>query len=191
MDKKGLLLVFSGPSGAGKGTVLKQLLGVEPNMQLSVSATTRLPRDGERHGVHYFFLSNDEFERCIANGQMLEYAKYCDKYYGTPAEPIARWLAQGKDVALEIEVQGAKQLKEKCPDCISIFVQPPSVQELERRLRCRNTEDEVAIGKRLLAAKEEMRAAQDYDYVIVNDTVEHTVARIQQIMKEQKLKRSR
>ena len=130
MNNNGLLLIFSGPSGAGKGTVLKELLNGNDNMKLSVSATTRTPREGECHGVHYFFMTKEEFEEQIANGQMLEHAEYCGKYYGTPSSQIMDWIEEGRDVVLEIEVQGARQIKEKRPDCVSIFVVPPSLEEL-------------------------------------------------------------
>ena len=133
MNNNGLLLIFSGPSGAGKGTVLKELLNGNDNMKLSVSATTRTPREGECHGVHYFFMTKEEFEEQIANGQMLEHAEYCGKYYGTPSSQIMDWIEEGRDVVLEIEVQGARQIKEKRPDCVSIFVLPPSLEELEKR----------------------------------------------------------
>ena len=116
MNNNGLLLIFSGPSGAGKGTVLKELLNGNDNMKLSVSATTRTPREGECHGVHYFFMTKEEFEEQIANGQMLEHAEYCGKYYGTPSSQIMDWIEEGRDVVLEIEVQGARQIKEKRPD---------------------------------------------------------------------------
>lgn len=131
MNNNGLLLIFSGPSGAGKGTVLKELLNGNDNMKLSVSATTRTPREGECHGVHYFFMTKEEFEEQIANGQMLEHAEYCGKYYGTPSSQIMDWIEEGRDVVLEIEVQGARQIKEKRPDCVSIFVLPPSLEELK------------------------------------------------------------
>lgn len=191
MHNNGLLLIFSGPSGAGKGTVLKELLHRNDNMKLSVSATTRQPREGECHGIHYFFMTTEEFEKQIANGQMLEYAKYCGKYYGTPSSQIMCWIEEGVDVVLEIEVQGARQIKEKYPDCVSIFVQPPSLEALEERLRMRNTEDEEDIQKRLKIAYEEMESAKDYDYVIVNDTVAHTVEQIYDIIYAEKSKNSR
>ncbi len=191
MNDNGLLLVFSGPSGAGKGTVLKELLSGNDNMKLSVSATTRPPREGECHGVHYFFMTKDEFEEQIANGQMLEHAEYCGRYYGTPSAQIMDWIEEGRDVVLEIEVQGARQIKEKRPDCVSIFVLPPSIEELEQRLRQRNTEDEETIQKRLDVARREMETAKDYDYVIINDTITHTVEQINQIIAAEKLKVSR
>lgn len=191
MNNNGLLLVFSGPSGAGKGTVLKELLNINDNMKLSVSATTRTPREGECHGVHYFFMTKEEFEEQIANNQMLEHAQYCGKYYGTPSSQIMDWIDEGMDVVLEIEVQGARQIKNKCPDCISIFVLPPSIEELEKRLRYRNTEDEETIQKRLEIARAEMETAKDYDYVIVNDTIEHTVEQINKIIAAEKRKVSR
>ena len=191
MNNNGLLLIFSGPSGAGKGTVLKELLNGNDNMKLSVSATTRTPREGECHGVHYFFMTKEEFEEQIDNGQMLEHAEYCGKYYGTPSSQIMDWIEEGRDVVLEIEVQGARQIKEKRPDCVSIFVLPPSLEELEKRLRYRNTEDEETIQKRLAVARQEMETARDYDYVIVNDTIEHTVEQINKIIAAEKLKVSR
>lgn len=191
MNNNGLLLIFSGPSGAGKGTVLKELLSMNDKMKLSVSATTRQPREGECHGVHYFFMTKEEFEEQITNHQMLEHAQYCGKYYGTPSSQIMDWIEEGMDVVLEIEVQGARQIKNKRPDCISIFVLPPSIKELEKRLRFRNTEDEETIHKRLEIAREEMETAKDYDYVIVNDTIEHTVEQINKIIAAEKLKVSR
>ena len=190
MDK-GLLLVISAPSGGGKGTILKELFAQDENLRLSVSATTRNPRPGEEHGKQYYFLSREEFETLIRDGKMLEHAEYCGKYYGTPSSQIMDWIDEGRDVVLEIEVQGARQIKEKRPDCVSIFVLPPSLEELEKRLRYRNTEDEETIQKRLAVARQEMETARDYDYVIVNDTIEHTVEQINKIIAAEKLKVSR
>ena len=178
MNESGLLIVFSGPSGAGKDTILKGLLEKEQQIRLSVSATTRSPRLGEEDGVDYFFLSKEEFSSRIEQDQMLEYAEYCGNYYGTPRAPIEKWNAEGNDVILEIEVQGGSQIKKKCPSCVSIFVLPPSLKELEKRLRLRNTEDEITIQKRLKAAQEEILKAKDYDYVIVNDTIENAIEQI-------------
>ena len=140
MNESGLLIVLSGPSGAGKGTVVKALLEQQEGLRLSVSATTRTPRPGELHGQHYFFLPKEEFVAKIEQGKMLEYAQYCGNYYGTPAEPIHQWRADGLDVLLEIEIQGGGQIKQKCPDCVGIFLLPPSLAELENRLRTRGTE---------------------------------------------------
>ena len=140
MSAEGLLVVFSGPSGAGKDTVLKRLMEKEPGIRLSVSATTRAPREGEINGKDYHFISRDRFDALVAEDKMLEYAEYCGNCYGTPSEPIEKWQAEGCDVILEIEVQGGAQIKKKCPDCISIFVLPPSLEVLENRLRRRGTE---------------------------------------------------
>ena len=183
---KGLLIVVSSPSGGGKGTILAQL--DKSNMVFSVSATTRSPRDGEIHAKHYYFLSKREFEEKIKNGQMLEHAVFCDNFYGTPKEPVEKALSQGKDVILEIEVQGAKKVAKIMPECISIFITPPSIEVLEQRLRGRGTEDEQTIQKRLNRAKEELQMADDYDYVVVNDTVEKAVSDIEQILRNEKSK---
>jgi guanylate kinase len=182
MADKGLLVVVSGPSGTGKGTVIRQILQDYPQVRLSVSATTRQPREGEEHGVHYFFVTRDEFEQMIAEEQVLEYAEYCGRYYGTPKSPIDGWRSEGSDVLLEIEVQGGAQVKEKCPDCVTIFLLPPSMEELEKRLRGRGTEDEETIQKRLATAKEELKCAEDYDYCVVNHDVEKTAAEIMEIL---------
>lgn len=188
---KGLLVVFSGPSGAGKGTVLGRLLAERQDVRLSVSATTRAPRPGEQDGREYFFLTREEFLARIEQGKMLEYAEYCGNFYGTPADPIERWTAEGDDVILEIEVQGGAQVKKKRPDCVSIFIVPPSLEEQEKRLRGRGTEDEETIRKRVAAARGEISHAPSYDYIVVNDTVEHAVEQINQILAAEKLRFSR
>lgn len=188
---KGLLVVFSGPSGAGKGTVLGQLLAERKDIRLSISATTRSPRPGEQDGREYFFLTREEFLSRIEQGKMLEYAEYCGNFYGTPADPIERWTSEGNDVILEIEVQGGAQVKKKRPDCVSIFIVPPSLAEQERRLRGRGTEDEETIQKRVAAARGEIAHAPSYDYIVVNDTVEHAVNQINQILAAEKLRFSR
>ena len=191
MRNKGLLVIFSGPSGCGKGTVLKELLQHDDSVYLSVSATTRSPREGEQHGVHYYFLSKEEFERLIQENGMLEYASYCGNYYGTPRAAVEKKLNEGLDVILEIEVQGALQVMEHCPEAVSIFILPPSVEELEKRLFGRQTEDIETISKRLLKAKEEMTFAEKYDYVVVNNAVLETANQIEAILTAEKFKQKR
>lgn len=188
MSGKGLLVVLSGPSGAGKDTVLKSLMQKEPGVRLSVSATTRAPREGEEDGKDYFFLSRPRFEELVENGKMLEHAEYCGNFYGTPSEPIEAWQAEGCDVILEIEVQGGAQIKTKRPDCVSIFILPPSLEVLEKRLRRRGTDAEEAIQKRLATAKSEIAQAMHYDYVIINDDLEPAVEQVAEILRIEKLK---
>lgn len=188
---KGLLIVLSGPSGAGKDTILHTLLQKSQDLRLSVSATTRNPREGEVDGRDYFFVTKEQFLSLRQNGEVLESAEYCGNYYGTPAKPIRDWMDAGSDVVLEIEVQGGGQIKQKCPDCISVFILPPSVGELERRLRDRGTESEEAIQKRLQAARQEILQAKAYDYVVINDTVDNAVAAIQHIVAAEKYKKDR
>ena len=183
MSKKGLLIVLSGPSGCGKGTVLKELLATEENIFLSVSATTRKPRVGEEHGTHYFFLSKEEFEHEIACEGMLEHACYCENYYGTPKKPVFDRCERGENVILEIEIQGAKQVIEAYPEAVSIFIMPPSLEELERRLVDRQTEDAETVKRRLTTAVEEIKLAKDYDYIVVNHTVSEAVKDIIAIMR--------
>ena len=188
---KGLLIVISSPSGGGKGTILKELFKRHDNLRMSVSATTRAPRPGEEHGVHYYFISKEEFEQNIRDGAMLEYASYVSNFYGTPKAPVENWLNEGKDVILEIEVQGGRQIKEVAPDCVSLFILPPSLEVLESRLRGRGTEPDEVIQKRLGAAKEEIRCLRDYDYTVINDTVEQAVQDIEAIIAAEKLRVSR
>lgn len=183
--------MFSGPSGCGKGTVLKELMAQDENIFYSVSATTRKPRPGEEHGIHYYFLENSEFEQLIEQDGMLEYARYVENYYGTPKKAVYEQIENGKDVVLEIEVQGAMQVKEKCPDAVFIFVMPPSMEELRRRLVDRKTEDMETINHRLSTAVNEMRYADRYDYVVVNDTVTEAVNRISAIIQAEKNRVSR
>lgn len=169
-EKKGLLIVVSGPAGSGKGTVIKELFERDVNHEYvySVSSTTREPRVGEINGREYNFISKEEFEKHINEGQMLEYALYCGNYYGTPKKTVEAELNAGKNVILEIEVQGALQIKEKMPDCIMILITPPNYKTLEARLRGRGTNTEEDILRRLNRAKEELSLADKYDYIIPN-----------------------
>lgn len=186
--KKGRLIVISGPSGVGKGTVVKALRERDPNVKLSVSATTRDIRPGEIHGVHYYFISKPEFEQMIADGRFLEYAQYVSNYYGTPEEPVDRMLEQGYDVILEIEVQGGLQIMERRPDAISVFIAAPSFEVLAQRLRGRGDTAEDVIQERLETAKREYRTAKQYQYVIVNDRLEDAVDDIAAILRANALR---
>lgn len=169
---KGRLIVYSGPSGVGKGTILKPLLAPEGKLTLSVSATTRAPRPGEENGREYFFVSRERFEEMIAAGDMLEYAQYNGNYYGTPKSFVEKQREGGVDVVLEIETQGALKVKELCPDAIMIFVMPPSYQALHDRLIGRGTETPEQQHGRLNEAVREMRLAEKYDFVIINDDLD-------------------
>jgi len=185
---RGLLLVVSAPSAGGKGTILKELFSRDDNLRMSVSATTRKPRQGEEHGKHYFFISREEFIDLVNSEKMLEHAEYVGNYYGTPKAPVDEWLSNGRDVVLEIDVQGGEQIKKLVPDCVSVFIVPPSMQVLEKRLRDRGTEDESTIIKRLSAAKKELQYAKDYDYIVVNDRLEDAVDDMRAILRSEKLK---
>ncbi len=179
---QGRIIILSGPSGVGKGTVLKELLSRNPRIFPSVSATTRKPREGEIDGIHYYFLSKEEFERKIAKGEMLEYACYNGNFYGTPADKVQEKLDAGMDVMLEIEVQGARKVMDSRKDVISIFILPPSREELERRLVGRGTEDAQTIRGRLKTAELEMEQAGLYQYKVVNNTVDQAAAEIEAIL---------
>ncbi len=183
MKKKGLLLVISGPSGVGKGTVCKEYLRTHDDCTLSVSATTRSPREGEIDGVNYFFLSHEEFRRRIDADGFLEHAVFCENYYGTPKDAVMEMIESGKDVILEIEVQGALQVRSHYPEAVFIFVLPPALGDLETRLRGRGTETEEVILNRLERAKAEFKYIEKYNYVLINDTVEAAAARLDAIVK--------
>ncbi len=170
--KKGILMVISGFSGAGKGTLVKKLLQTYDNYALSISMTTRKPREGERDGVEYFFVDREKFEKTIAENGLIEYATYCENYYGTPRAYVEEQLAAGKDVILEIEIQGALQIKEKFPESLLLFVTPPCAAELKRRLEGRGTETSEVIAKRLSRAYEESEGMDAYDYIVINDDLE-------------------
>lgn len=172
MNRAGNLIVYSGPSGVGKGTILAPYLCANPHAMLSVSVTTRSPRPGETDGVEYCFVSRERFEEMIANDGLLEYAQYSGNYYGTPRAQVEERLAQGYDVVLEIEVQGATQIRKSFPEAVFVFVLPPSFETLEQRLAGRGTEPPEVVETRLRAAREELACAKDYDYVLVNDNAE-------------------
>ena len=175
-QNKAKLIIFTGPSGVGKGTMLADFFKrVDNKIVYSVSCTTRAPRDGEINGMHYFFISKDEFETLIQEEQFLEHACYSGNYYGTNKKFVDEKIKSGKSVLLEIELQGALQVMQKRPDAVTIFIKPPTFDELENRLRGRHTETEEAIQKRLLAAKEELNNADKFHYVIENDVVDKAV----------------
>ena len=185
-----MLVVISAPAGSGKGTVIKQILENGENFVYSVSATTRKPREGEKDGKEYYFITREKFEKNIAENKMLEYAEYCGNYYGTPLETVQKQLENGKNVILEIEVQGALKVKKKMPDAVMIFILPPSYKILRERLVNRGTEDMQTIEKRLLQAKEEIAATGEYEYIVVNNTGESAkcAEEIMNIIKSQKHK---
>lgn len=188
---KGVLTVVSGFSGSGKGTIMKALLKKYDNYALSISATTRSPREGERNGREYFFKTKEEFQRLIEEDQLIEYAQYVENYYGTPREYVERCLDDGKDVILEIEVQGARKVKEKIPEAVLIFVTPPSAEELRARLVGRGTESMEVIESRLSRANEEAVVMPDYDYLLVNDDLEQCVEAMHRIIQAERCKMRR
>lgn len=166
---KGILLIVSGPAGSGKGTVVSKLVSAHEEIALSVSATTRQPRPGEQNGVHYHFITKDDFEKRIKNGEILEYTTYCENYYGTPLKEVNEALLSGKDIILEIEVDGAMQVKKKLPEAVTVMLTPPDKETLENRLRSRGTETDEVIAWRLERAKEEIALMPEYDYSVVNE----------------------
>ncbi|MBQ7123682.1 MAG: guanylate kinase [Oscillospiraceae bacterium] len=191
MNKRGVLLVISGPSGVGKGTVISKLFDMDDNLYFSVSATTRQPRPGEVNGVHYTFKTKEEFEKDIETGEMLEYAQFSGNYYGTPRSAVEKKLSQGKDVVLDIEIQGARNVKRLMPEAVLVYILPPSIEELKRRLIGRNTETEEALEKRFKTAYTELHEAPEiYDYFIVNDMVENAAIKIEDILEGERCSKS-
>ena len=192
MQEKGILIVLSGPSGVGKGTVRKEIFSQpHTDFEYSISMTTRKPREGEVDGVDYFFKTHEEFEELISQGKLLEYAEFVGNYYGTPVDYVKATLDQGKDVFLEIEVQGAQQVREKFPDGLFIFLVPPSLSELKNRIVTRGTETEEIINNRMSAAKEEIEMMHLYDYVVENDEISLACDRINAIIIAEHLRRER
>jgi guanylate kinase len=184
-NKKGLLIVVSGPAGSGKGTVLSRLLA-DDNYRYSVSATTRAPRPGEVDGVNYHFLTKERFEELISADRFLEYAQYAENYYGTPLDPVLDQLEQGNDVILEIELQGALQVKKRMPQAVLVFIAPPSFEELEDRLRGRGTESEEVILRRLAIARQECANMDQFRYIVVNDEVADAADRLRAVILSQR-----
>ena len=182
MGKRGILLVVSGFSGAGKGTLMKELVKRYENYALSISATTRSPREGEADGREYFFKSVEEFERMIAEDALIEYACYVGNYYGTPRAYVEEQLSRGRDVILEIEIQGARKVKKRFPNTLLLFVSPPSAEVLKARLTGRGTETSEVIAQRLARAAEEAEGMEDYDYFVVNDLLEECVEQVHRIV---------
>ncbi len=192
MVDKGLLIVLSGPSGVGKGTVRKEIFSQEnTSFEYSISMTTRLPRTGEVDGTDYFFKTREEFEGLIEQGKLLEYAEFVGNYYGTPVDYVRETTNNGKDVFLEIEVEGASQVREKFPDGLFIFLSPPSLSELKNRIVTRGTETEEIINNRMNVAREEIEMMHLYDYVVENDTVENACEKIKAIIVAEHCRRER
>ncbi|EHO51154.1 guanylate kinase [Lentilactobacillus kisonensis] len=192
MAKRGMLIVLSGPSGVGKGTVRKALFE-EPDVdfEYSTSMTTRQPRPGEKNGVDYYFVSKEQFEKNIQDGEMLEYAKYVDNYYGTPLKYVNKTLESGRDVFLEIEVNGAMQVRANCPDAVFVFLTPPDLMELKHRLIGRGTDEMDVINRRIKKAVGEISMMRNYDYAVLNDKVPLAVDRIKSIIRSERLKVAR
>lgn len=179
---KGKLIVISGPSGAGKGTVIAELFKIRSDLYYSVSCTTRKMREGEVNGREYIFISKEEFMRKIEEDMFLEYACFCDNYYGTPYDKAKEMMEKGKNVILEIETVGAEKVRKKCPESVSVFIMPPSAEVLAKRLIGRNTESSEALEKRLHESEREMAKSKDYDYVIINDALEDAVSELNEII---------
>jgi len=191
MFREGLVVVVSGPSGVGKGTLLKQVRQDNGNIRFSVSATTRKPRAGELEGQNYFFKSVEQFQEMIENRELIEWVEYCGNYYGTPKEYINDSVKQGYDIILEIEVEGAVNIKKQIDNCVTLFILPPSFDDLKKRIVGRGTEDECTINTRLETAKREIAYVDKYDYIIINNDINTAVNEINSILTAEKLKYSR
>jgi len=186
--KGGLLVVVSGPAGVGKGSVVKRAMELDGSIATSVSATSRKPRPGEIDGVHYFFKTREQFEAMIEEHRLVEWVEYCGNYYGTPKEYVTQELEKGRNIILEIEVEGSMKIKEMFRDSVLCFIVPPSFEELERRLRGRKTEDEEAIKRRLERALEEFKYIPQYDYVVLNDSIDEAARRIVSIIRAERMR---
>jgi len=191
MKNKGDIFVISAPSGTGKTTLIRLLLPRFPGLSFSISCTTRLPRPGEVDGQHYFFVSEEEFKKSIAKGEMLEWAKVYGHYYGTPLHFVREKIAAGKDVVLDIDIQGAQEVRRKIPEAILIFIIPPSWEELQRRIINRSTDSSEVIKKRLKAAKEEIKMAREFDYIVINDILENALRELTSIIQATKARTSK
>jgi len=191
VETPGLLIVISGPSGAGKGTLCKMLREAMPELEYSVSVTTRAPRIGEVEGVNYYYVDKATFERMIENDELLEWAKVYDNYYGTPKKKVLEHIKQGKDIILEIDIQGAMNIKKQYPQGVFIFIVPPSIKELEERITKRGTDSAETIRKRLSCASEELSYVSEYDYVIVNDTLENAIEKLKAVIIAEKCRPQR
>ena len=190
-ENKGILMILSGPSGSGKDTVLDCLTAMDDSFRVSISMTTREIRDNEIDGVNYYFTNREYFEKQISDNQVLEFAEYAGNYYGTPKAPVDKMLSEGKNVVLKIEVQGAAKIRKIYPDVVSIFLMPPSMSVLEKRLRGRGSEDEETINHRLYIAGQEIKRANEYDYIVINDEIEEAAKKIQTIIAAEKMKTAR
>ena len=184
---KGHLFIVSGPSGSGKDTILAQVFKNHPEIAFSISSTSRPMRDGDTEGEKYNFISKEQFLNLIENDMLLEYNNFCGNYYGSPKAPVMAWLEEGRDVILEVDVNGAAQIRSRMPKAISIFIMPPSYAELHRRLSCRNTETKEVIAERMAVALKEIERATEYDYIVINDNLEEAIEDLTSVILSRRL----